>query len=127
MLRFPAHRSLPRRIGVRYASSARPLNLVEKIATSYAVDVPGDGGAVTSGGYVAIRPRHVMTHDNTAAVMKKFETITAGAVPVFNPRQPVFTIDHNVQDTSDANLKKYKSIGETVAPPLVAFARVDHR
>jgi hypothetical protein len=29
---------------------------------------------------------------------------------VANPRQPVFTLDHNIQDRSDANLNKYKQI-----------------
>jgi len=38
---------------------------------------------MVQGDYVAISPKHVMTHDNTAAVIKKFETITAGACARF--------------------------------------------
>ncbi|SVC57887.1 uncharacterized protein METZ01_LOCUS310741, partial [marine metagenome] len=38
----------------------------------------------------------------------KFKAI--GASKMANPRQPVFTLDHNVQDTSETNLKKYKDI-----------------
>jgi homoaconitate hydratase len=61
---------------------------------------------------VTIRPRHVMTHDNTSAVLSKFRSI--GATRVADPAQPVFTLDHNVQDSSPANLAKYDAI-ETFA------------
>ncbi|MFQ5584657.1 MAG: homoaconitase, partial [Calditrichia bacterium] len=33
-----------------------------------------------------------------------------GATKMANPRQPVFTLDHNVQDTSEKNLEKYAKI-----------------
>ena len=49
-----------------------------------------------------------MTHDNTAAVMKKFETI--GASKIHDPGQPVFTLDHDIQNKSEANLTKYRDI-----------------
>merc|ERR1719379_289057 len=49
-----------------------------------------------------------MTHDNTMAVMKKFQQMEIEKV--WNPRQLVFTLDHNVQDKSLSNLKKYESI-----------------
>ncbi|KAJ3189237.1 mitochondrial Homoaconitase [Gaertneriomyces sp. JEL0708] len=51
-----------------------------------------------------------MTHDNTAAVMSKFKSI--GAASFFQPKQPVFTLDHDVQNRSEKNLAKYKSIEE---------------
>ncbi len=51
-----------------------------------------------------------MTHDNTGAVMIKFKAI--GATKFANPRQPVFTLDHNIQDKSEKNLAKYKKIEE---------------
>ena len=41
-------------------------------------------------------------------MIPKFKGI--GAAKVANPRQVVFTLDHNVQDTSEANLKKYQGI-----------------
>eukprot|EP01120_Amphizonella_sp_Union-15-10_P002851 TRINITY_DN13141_c0_g1_i1.p1 TRINITY_DN13141_c0_g1~~TRINITY_DN13141_c0_g1_i1.p1 ORF type:complete len:699 (-),score=148.09 TRINITY_DN13141_c0_g1_i1:28-1887(-) len=50
-----------------------------------------------------------MTHDNTAAVMKKFLQLGPG-ISILNPRQPVFALDHNVQDTSPQNLQKYEEI-----------------
>jgi homoaconitate hydratase len=51
-----------------------------------------------------------MTHDNTGAVIPKFRSI--GAQTVHNPRQIVFTLDHNVQDSSEANLAKYAKIAD---------------
>ena len=81
--------------------------LIEKIVQKHAVNLDG-GHQVKSGDLISIRPAHVMTHDNTGAVMGKFKAI--GATKMANPRQPVFTLDHNVQDKSNENLKKYASI-----------------
>jgi len=81
--------------------------LIEKIVQSHAVNLD-DGHEVRSGDLISIKPAHVMTHDNTGAVMGKFNSI--GATKMSNPRQPVFTLDHNVQDKSAENLKKYASI-----------------
>ncbi|MEJ2636666.1 MAG: homoaconitase [Calditrichia bacterium] len=82
-------------------------NLIEKIAQRYAVELD-EGQQVHSGDYISIQPAHVMTHDNTGAVIPKFKSI--GARRMANPRQPVFTLDHNVQDTSEKNLEKYRKI-----------------
>jgi homoaconitate hydratase len=60
------------------------------------------------GDVVSLRPRHVMTHDNTAAVLKKFRAI--GASRIYDPRQPVFALDHDIQNTSESNLAKYREI-----------------
>jgi homoaconitate hydratase len=49
-----------------------------------------------------------MTHDNTYAVMSKFKS--TGATRIFDTAQPIFTLDHNVQDKSKANLAKYDAI-----------------
>ncbi|KAA3601464.1 MAG: homoaconitase [Calditrichaeota bacterium] len=84
-----------------------PQTLVEKIAQKYAVDFPSNK-LVKSGDYISIKPAHVMTHDNTGAVIPKFKSI--GATKIFNPRQVVFTLDHNVQDKSEKNLAKYSRI-----------------
>jgi homoaconitate hydratase len=89
-----------------------PQTLVEKIATAHAVGLaPGHGAS--SGDFVTIRPRHVMTHDNTSAVMSKFRTMfaDAGEPPrIDDPSQPVFAIDHDIQNTSPENLGKYARI-----------------
>ena len=82
-------------------------NLVEKIAQKFAADVPA-GHLIQSGDYLTLQPAHILTHDNTAPVMQKFNTI--GANKIANPRQPVFALDHNIQDTSEKNLEKYRSI-----------------
>jgi homoaconitate hydratase len=82
-------------------------NLIEKIAQKFVVGLE-DGHIVKSGDYISISPAHVMTHDNTGAVIPKFKSI--GATQLANNRQVVNTLDHNVQDTSEANLTKYKNI-----------------
>lgn len=82
-------------------------NLIEKIAQRFAVGLD-DGHIVHAGDYLSISPAHVMTHDNTGAVIPKFKSI--GATKIFNPRQVVYALDHNVQDKSEANLAKYQKI-----------------
>ena len=76
-------------------------NLIEKIAQRFAVGLKSDQ-QVQSGDYLFIHPAYVMTHDNTGAVMMKFSAI--GATEMADPRQPVFTLDHNIQDKSEKNL-----------------------
>jgi homoaconitate hydratase len=83
--------------------------IIEKIATRYAVGL-AEGQTVHAGDYVTIRPKHVMTHDNTGAVIPKFKSI--GADKVADPRQPVFAIDHDIQNKSEENLAKYGRIQE---------------
>ena len=61
--------------------------LVEQIASAHS-----GGAPVFAGDFIRIRPKHIMTHDNTSAVMKKFKSI--GADRVHDPRQPVYAIDH---------------------------------
>jgi len=92
--------------------------LVEKIAQKFAIGLE-DGHVVRSGDYISIRPAHVMTHDNTGAVIPKFNSIGAGAIA--NPRQPVYALDHNVQDTSDTNLAKYRKIEQFASDNGVDF------
>src|ERR671937_3053000 len=83
------------------------LTLVEKIAARHA-DGLAPGTQVHAGDFVSIRPRHVMTHDNTGAVIPKFKQI--GATKIADPAQPVFAIDHDIQNTSPKNLEKYATI-----------------
>lgn len=84
-----------------------PQNLVEKVAQRFAVGLE-KGHIVQAGDYLTIRPAYCMTHDNTGAVIPKFKQI--GATRIANPRQVVITLDHNVQDKSEENLKKYSKI-----------------
>ena len=84
-------------------------NLVEKIVQRYSSGY-AEGYKVQSGDYVMIHPKHVMTHDNTGAVIPKFKE--TGAKKLANPRQVVHTLDHNIQDTTEKNLEKYRKIEE---------------
>ena len=60
--------------------------LIEKIVQKHAVGL-NSNHIVQSGDFISIQPRHVMTHDNTGAVMGKFKAI--GASKMSNPRQPI--------------------------------------
>jgi len=80
--------------------------VVEKIAQAHLAE--GPKRPLRAGDFVSLRPRHVMTHDNTSAVMKKFQAI--GASKIHDPRQPVFALDHDIQNQDDANLAKYRAI-----------------
>ena len=81
--------------------------IAEKIAQAHMTAGPRDR-EVRAGDFVTVRPKHVMTHDNTAAVMKKFRGL--GVPRVHDPRQPVFALDHDIQNVSAKNLAKYASI-----------------
>jgi homoaconitate hydratase len=80
--------------------------LIEKIAQAYSEG--SAGRQVHAGDFLTMRPKHVMTHDNTGAVIPKFMGI--GASKIADPHQPVFCIDHDIQNTSEANLAKYEKI-----------------
>jgi len=80
--------------------------IVEKIAQAHLAE--GPKRPLRTGDFVAIRPHRVMTHDNTSAVMKKFQTI--GAKKIHNPKQLVFALDHDIQNREDSNLAKYRAI-----------------
>ncbi|MFH1525813.1 MAG: homoaconitase, partial [Bacteroidota bacterium] len=69
-------------------------NMIEKIAQKFAVGLE-EGQKVHAGDFISIKPAHIMTHDNTGAVIPKFRSI--GAVKLANPRQVVHTLDHNIQ------------------------------
>ncbi|ORZ40333.1 homoaconitase [Catenaria anguillulae PL171] len=88
------------------SSSSGGQTLIEKIVQRYTVGA--SPGLVRQGDFVSIQPHHVLTHDNTAAVLSKYKAINPQRI--FNPRQPVFAIDHDVQNTSPTNLAKYTTI-----------------
>ena len=80
--------------------------IVERIAQLHMTE--GPDRPLRAGDFVSIRPFHVMTHDNTAAVMKKFKAI--GATRVHDPAQLVFTADHDIQNMDESNRAKYRSM-----------------
>lgn len=93
-------------------------NLTEKIVQRYAVGLPA-GKAVRSGDYVSIKPHHCMTHDNSWPVAQKFFSI--GATGIHDNRQVVMTLDHDVQNDSETNLRKYRNIEELARKQGVDF------
>lgn len=72
-----------------------------------------------SGDYVTLSPHHCMTHDNTWPVALKFMSI--GASKVHDKRQIVITLDHDIQNKSESNLKKYRQIEEFAAKQGIDF------
>src|SRR5262245_48685485 len=92
---------------------ASALTLIEKLATKHAS--PGSlkpGQPARSGDFITIRPKHIMTHDNTSAVMSKFKEVfkDQSTPKIHDPRQPVFAIDHDIQNKTPENLGKYAKI-----------------
>jgi homoaconitate hydratase len=74
---------------------------------------------VKSGDYVTLSPFHCMTHDNSWPVALKFMSI--GASKIHDPKQIVMTLDHDVQNKSETNLKKYQQIEEFAKKQGVDF------
>ncbi len=83
-----------------------PQTIVEKIAQTHLAE--GPKRPLRTGDFLSIRPHHVMTHDNTSAVMSKFKGI--GAKKIHDPKQLVFALDHDIQNKDEANQKKYRAI-----------------
>jgi homoaconitate hydratase len=86
---------------------AIPQTLTEKIVQRYSLGL-AEGKVVKSGDYVTLSPHHCMTHDNSWPVATKFMSI--GAEKIHNPKQIVMTLDHDVQNKTEKNLKKYAQI-----------------
>ncbi len=85
----------------------KPQNLIERTVQAYAVGLP-HGKAVQSGDYIRVKPAHILTHDNTSAIMTKFGGLSADRI--HDPGQPVFTLDHDVQSQSADTINKYRNI-----------------
>jgi homoaconitate hydratase len=83
-----------------------PQTTVEKIAQAHLAE--GPKRPLRTGYFLSIRPHHVMTHDNTSAVMSKFKGI--GAKKIHDTKQLVFALDHDIQNKDEANQKKYRAI-----------------
>ena len=80
--------------------------LTEKIATRHCVG--GASRPLRAGDLVALRPRHLMSHDNSAAIMDRFSRM--GAASILFPWQPVIAIDHDVQNTEPDRLATWRRI-----------------
>lgn len=95
-----------------------PQTLTEKIVQRYAVGV-AEGKVLRSGDYVTLQPHKCMTHDNSWPVALKFMSI--GATKIHDPKQIVMTLDHDVQNKTEKNLKKYNQIEEFAKKQDVVF------
>ncbi|RDL32363.1 Homoaconitase, mitochondrial [Venustampulla echinocandica] len=100
------------------AAPANPQTLTEKIVQRYSVGLP-PGKKVKAGDYITLVPHHCMTHDNSWPTAKKFMAI--GASKMHDNRQVVMTLDHDVQNKSESNLKKYRQIEEFAGKHGVDF------
>ncbi|CAN9172186.1 unnamed protein product [Alternaria alternata] len=95
-----------------------PQTLTEKIVQRHAVGV-AQGKVLRSGDYVTLQPHKCMTHDNSWPVALKFMGI--GATKINDPKQIVMTLDHDVQNKTEKNLKKYSQIEEFAQKQDVVF------
>ncbi|KAL8704136.1 MAG: hypothetical protein Q9201_002686 [Fulgogasparrea decipioides] len=95
-----------------------PQTLTEKIVQQHSVGLPKDK-RVKAGDYVTLSPYRCMTHDNSWPVATKFLSI--GASEIYHKNQIVMTLDHDVQNKTEANLKKYRQIEEFAKRQGVAF------
>ncbi|MDX9911569.1 MAG: aconitase family protein [Phycisphaerales bacterium] len=82
---------------------------IEKIVARHAVGWVGDEPP-RAGDAVVLRPRHVMTHDNTSAAIPKFRAIVGEDATVLDRTQLVIAIDHDIQNHTPENLAKYAKI-----------------
>lgn len=80
--------------------------VVEKIAAARRVD-PG-AAACRAGEVVHLVPDHVMSHDNSWAILAKFRAL--GGRRVAAPRMPVIVLDHDIQNRAPAHLARYAEI-----------------
>lgn len=81
--------------------------MTEKIVQRYAVGLP-EGKLVQSGDYISLAPEYRMTHDNSWPIILRY--MSMGATQIHRPQQLVMALDHDVQNISESNLKKYRQI-----------------
>ncbi|KAH9241189.1 hypothetical protein K456DRAFT_46202 [Colletotrichum gloeosporioides 23] len=86
-----------------------PQTMTEKIVQNYSVGL-APGKKVRTGDYVTLQPHKIMTHDNSWPVALKFMGL--GATKLHDKDQVILTLDHDVQNKSEANLKQYRLIEE---------------
>ncbi|KAJ3958804.1 mitochondrial Homoaconitase [Colletotrichum tropicale] len=85
-----------------------PQTMTEKIVQNYSVGL-APGKKVRTGDYVTLQPHKIMTHDNSWPVALKFMGL--GATKLHDKDQVILTLDHDVQNKSDGNLKHSNMYG----------------
>lgn len=97
--------------------------LTEKLFQKHSLHL-SDGKHVRSGDFITLSPRRCMTHDNSWPVALKF--MEMGASQIHRPKQIVMTLDHDVQNRSESNLRKYRQIQEFAKDQSVDFYPAGH-
>eukprot|EP00474_Spongospora_subterranea_P000968 CRZ01426.1 hypothetical protein [Spongospora subterranea] len=88
------------------------MNQLEKIVSGYLLGgSTGVSSRIAAGQYVRVSPQHIMSHDNTAAIIPKFESLARNPT-IHQPAQPVFALDHDIQNPNNfagkyAAIKKF--------------------
>jgi homoaconitate hydratase len=93
---------------------------IEKLVARHAVGWTG-AESPRAGDFVTMRPAHVMTHDNTSAVIAKFHAIAGPDGVIRDPTMPVFAMDHDIQNHTPENLGKYARIRAFAARHGIAY------
>jgi len=88
--------------------------LTEKIAARHRVR-----GDAVAGSFVTLRPRHLMTHDNSAAIIERFRH--SGAPGVRYPWQCLVALDHDVQNTDPERMATWLDIARFCEQQHVDF------
>lgn len=91
--------------------------VVEKIAERHRVDA-GER-PLTRGDFPSLRPRHLLTHDNSSAVIGKFRAL--GRTSVADASQPVIVLDHDIQNRAPEHLARYAEIERFAAEQGIDF------
>jgi homoaconitate hydratase len=71
------------------------------------------------GDIVWLRPKKLMTHDNTSAVLARFRSM--GATRVADPSRCVIVLDHDIQNKTPTNLAKYAAIESFAREQRIEF------
>src|SRR3989442_14818271 len=92
--------------------------IVEKIAQTHLAE--GPKRPLRTGDFVSIRPHHVMTHDNTSAVVGKLKGV--GGKKSYNPKQPGFALPPDILNKKDSNTSQNRGIAEVAKKHRAGFS-----
>ncbi|MCW5768890.1 MAG: hypothetical protein KIT19_09415 [Phycisphaeraceae bacterium] len=98
------------------------LTLTEKIVSLH---LASDSPPARQGDFVLIRPRRILTHDNTSAVIPKFHALfdSRDAAAIHDSTQPVLALDHDIQNHTPENLGRYATIERFARAHALEFHR----
>ncbi|MBX3361452.1 MAG: hypothetical protein KF912_14435 [Phycisphaeraceae bacterium] len=98
------------------------LTLTEKIVSLH---LSRGSAPARQGDFVLIRPRRILTHDNTSAVIPKFHALfeSREAAAIHDPTQPVLALDHDIQNHTPENLGRYATIERFARAHALEFHR----